>query len=123
MAVTIATRPSKMDGCWATWDEKAEEVIIRTQMSQPGVAKVRRIATGISRVANVSRTFKAEDYANFKLWFDVNCQQGVLPTRMMTPYGAEEVWRFTEAPQITWLEPTAFSVTAKIEHLPVWDGL
>jgi hypothetical protein len=112
-----------MDGCWASWDEQQQANTIRTDMSQTGSTKVRRVSTGIARNANVSRTFKAEDYDAFMEWYNVNCQMGVVPTRIITPYQKEEVWRFTEAPKITWIEPTAFAVTAMFEHLPVWDGL
>ena len=123
MAVTIGTRPADLDGCWATWSEQQEPNVIRTQMDAPGYTKVRRRTTGISRVANVARNFDAKDYDDFMRWFNVLCQQGVIPTRIMTPYGKEEVWRITEAPQITWIDPNVFSVKVQIEQQPAWAGL
>ena len=123
MAITIAARPAALDGCWSSWSEKQEPNILRTEMDLAGATKVRRRTTGITRIANVGRVFEAKYYDDFLRWFNVNCQQGVLPTRMKTPYLVEEVWRFTEAPEISWLETKAFSVTATIEQLPVWRGL
>ena len=123
MAVTIGTRPATIDGCWASWNEKQQSNIIRTEMDQTGSVKVRRRSTGISRVANVTRNFPADKYSDFVNWFNVVCQGGVLPTRVTTPYGADEVWRFTEPPQITWLDPKAFSVSCTIEQIPAWEGL
>ena len=122
MAITIATRPASIDGCWASWTEKAEPVVIRTEM-EDGTMKVRRRSTGKIRVANVSRAFEAKDYQAFQDWFTVACQQGVLPTRVVTPYGAEEVWRFTEAPEISWLDKKAFAVSCTMEQLAGWDKL
>jgi len=123
MAITIGTRPASLDGCWASWQEKQQPNVIRTDMDQPGNVKVRRRTTGISRVANVSVTLEATKYQDFLTWFNVACQGGVLPTRVTTPYGADEVWRFTEPPQISWIDPKAFSVTAQIEQLPAYRGL
>ena len=122
MAIKIGTRPASIDGCWASWSEKAQPVVIRTDM-EDGTVKVRRRSTGKLRVANVSRTFDAKDYQAFQDWFTVACQQGTIPTRVMTPYGKEEVWRFTEAPQINWVDPKAFDVTCAIEQLSGWEKL
>jgi hypothetical protein len=122
MAITIGTRPASIDGCWASWTEKAEPVVIRTNM-EDGTIKVRRRSTGKLRVASVSRTFPATEYQAFQDWFTVACQQGVIPTRVMTPYGKEEVWRFTEAPQISWADPKAFNVTCALEQLSGWETL
>ena len=122
MAIQIATRTVNMDGCWASWDEKAETNVIRTTMDD-GTIKVRRRGTGKIRTATVSRNFNSKDYDSFQLWFNVACKQGVIPTRMMTPYGKDEVWRFAEPPAINWIEPGAFSVACTIEQLPGWDKL
>ena len=123
MAVTIGTRPASLDGCWASWDEKQEPNTIRTSMEAAGYVKVRRRTTGIMRVAQVKRNFEAKDYDDFVSWFNVACQGGVVPTRMKTPYGKDEVWRFSEPPSISWIEPKAFSVSCSIEQLPAWSSL
>ena len=123
MAVTIATRPASIDGCWATWDEKQEPNTIRTTMESAGYVKVRRRTTGVSRVANVSRNLESKYYDDFVSWFNVACQGGVLPTKVMTPYGKEEVWRFIEPPTIKWIDSGVFSVDVQIEQLPAYRGL
>ena len=123
MAVTIATRPAALDGCWSTWSEKQNPNIIRTTMDLPGAVKVRRRTTGITRYANIGRNFEAKHYQDFLNWFNVACQQGVLPTRIKTPYQKEEVWRFTEPPEITWVEPGVFTVSIAAEQLPAWRNL
>ena len=123
MAIQIGTRPASLDGCWASWDEKQEPNTIRTDMEATGYVKVRRRTTGIMRVAQVKRNFEAKDYDAVLDWFNVACQGGVIPTRMTTPYGKEEVWRFTEPFSISWIDPKAFSVSATIEQLPSWSSL
>ena len=123
MAVQIGTRPASLDGCWASWNEKQEPNTIRTNMENTGYMKVRRRTTGIMRVAQVSRNFEAKDYDDVMDWFNVACQGGVIPTRVTTPYGKQEVWRFTEPLSINWIEPKAFSVSANLEQLPAWRGL
>ncbi len=123
MAVTIATRPLTIDGCWSSWDEVQQPNTIRTEMEVPGVVKVRRRTTGISRIANVTRNFESKYYDDFMAWFNTACQGGVLPTRVKNPQTVEEVWRFTEPPKITWLTQKAFNVACVIEQLPIWRGL
>ena len=123
MAVSIGTRPLTIDGCWASWQEKQDSNVVRTEMDAAGYTKVRRRTTGISRKANARRVLEAKHYDAFIDWFNVACQGGVLPTRMKTPQGKEEVWRFTEAPEINWIDPKAFEVSVKIEQLPAWRGL
>jgi len=119
MALSIATRPVNIDGCWAAWTEQARPDIIRTQMENNTV-KVRRRTTGNHRNAEVARTHAAEDYQGFIDWFNVACQQGILPTWIVTPYGVEEVWRFSEPPSISWKDPKAFEVQCKFEQLSGW---
>ena len=122
MTISIGTRPASLDGCWASWTERANPSVIRTEMSD-GTVKVRRRNTGKHRVATVARNFDAQDYQALQDWFTVACQQGVIPTRMTTPYGADEVWRFTQAPEISWLDPKAFTVSCNIEQLAGWESL
>lgn len=123
MALTIGTRPATIDGCWSSWDEEQQPNTIRTEMEVPGVVKVRRRTTGISRVASVTRNFKAEVYDDLMNWFNTACQGGVLPTHVKTPRGKEEVWRFSAPPKITWITEKAFNASCSIEQLPIWRGL
>ena len=122
MAITIVDFPTTIKNCVQSWNEKQAPNVMRTSMENQTV-KVRRRTTGIQRTANISITLKREQYQDFMTFFNVTCQQGVLPAYFTTPYGAKEAWRFTEAPQIDWIEPKAFSVTAVIEQLPAWRGL
>jgi hypothetical protein len=85
-----------------------------------GLPKVRRRYTGVYRKAEVDVSIKGEDYPSFLDWFNIYCQQGVLPTMMMTPYGAEEAWRFTEPPAYQWIQSNVVKISAKIERFPGW---
>ena len=123
MAIVIGTRPASLDGCWSTWSEKQEPNTIRTEMEQVGETKVRRRSTGIYRKANVGRNFKSDIYHDFMLWFNVASQMGVVPTRVITPYLEEEVWRFVSAPEVSWISSTVFSASCELEQLPAWRSL
>jgi hypothetical protein len=117
--VPYAVRPAALDGCWASWSEQQQTNMLRTQMDS-GAIKVRRRTTGITRVAQVSVSMPATKYAAFMGWFNLNCQQGVLPTMMCTPQCNEELWRFVNPPAITWVNKDVFTATCDIERLPGW---
>jgi hypothetical protein len=117
--VPHAVRPAFLDGCWASWSEQQQQNLLRTQMDS-GAIKVRRRTTGIRRVAQVSVSMPAKQYDSFMGWYNVNCQQGVLPTPMCTPQCKEELWRFVEAPQISWVSKDVFTASATIERMPGW---
>jgi hypothetical protein len=85
-----------------------------------GAIKVRRRTTGIMRVAQVSVSMTADKYDSFMGWYNVSCQQGVLPTMMCTPQCFDELWRFVEAPQINWISKDVFTASCQIERLPGW---
>ena len=119
MALTIAVRPAELDGCWGTWSETDVDNVIRTDMDS-GTIMSRRRFTGTVRKAAVSVRLHAKLYNNFMRWFRVNCRAGAIPTKMITPYGAEEVWAFAAPPQIDWIDPNVFSVTADIYQLSGW---
>jgi hypothetical protein len=117
--VPYAARPATLDGCWASWSEQQQTNMLRTQMDS-GAVKVRRRTTGITRVAQVSVSMAATKYAEFMKWFNVNCQQGVMPTLMCTPQCKEELWRFVNPPAITWVTKDVFTASCEIERLPGW---
>ena len=123
MAITIGARPADIDGCWGSWEEKQDPNVIRTDMEATGYVKVRRRTTGITRRANVSRVFEAKHFDDVMRWFNVDCQGGVRPTRIVTPTKKEEVWRFTEPFTISWVGPDAFQASVMIEQLPAYRGL
>lgn len=117
MAIQIGTRPASISGCFQTWNETQVSNVIRTDMDNLTV-KVRRRTTGIFRQAEASVTLKADVYDDFVKWFNVDCQQGAVPTRVMMPNGREEVWRFSEPPAIEWVQHNVFRATVKLERLP-----
>ena len=121
--IQIGQRPLSLDGCMASWTEKQEPNIIRTAMEN-GTIKVRRRTTGIHKQISCTVTLTAEKYDDFMEWFNIDSQQGVIPTRIKRPQdGVEIVVRFREAPQVEWLQSNAFMVTMQFEQLPGWDGL
>lgn len=124
-AITVAARPISIDGCFSSWSEMDKPQIIRSEMDF-GTIKVRRRTTSSIWTIEASVVLKAELYDDFQTWFRVNCQAGVLPTRIKRPQdGKELVARFTEAPTISWpeLEKGAFQAACKFEQLPEWRTL
>ena len=99
----LADRPIDLTGCWAKWQEKSFDQLVRTNMDT-GEPKVRRRFTRTVRSAKVQVNYTKEDYYLFLEWFD-NCRQGVLPTKMIEPSGVESVWRFATVPQYDWIDP------------------
>lgn len=120
MTIQIGARPASISGCFQTWNETQVANTIRTEMEN-GTIKVRRRTTGIFRQADVSVTLQGDQYQDFVDWWNVNCQQGAIPTYVVTPYGAEEVWRIAEPPAIEWIQAgqkPAFRASMKLERLP-----
>jgi hypothetical protein len=122
---TVANRPSEIRGCLQTFSESTLENTVRSQMENNSLIKVRRRTTAVVRVADATVTVTQVEVAYWKNWFEVACQGGVLPTRIITPYGKEEIWRFSAPLAITWGQgPSqgqhAATITMKLEQLPVW---
>jgi hypothetical protein len=119
--VTYVDRPISLSGCWGSWDEADQPVIIRSAM-EDGIVKVRRRFTGVYRVANVTVALPSSKLAAFMSWFRLDCQQGVVPTTMFDPLGVEGVWRFTQAPQVAYMEPgvKGVRISCIIEQQPGW---
>ena len=115
----LADRPINLSGCWAKWQEKSFDQLVRTNMDT-GEPKVRRRFTRTVRSAKVQVNYTKDDYYLFLEWFD-NCRHGVLPTKMTEPSGVESVWRFATVPQYDWIDPRVVSVTVNIEQLPAWQ--
>ena len=121
-SVTVVARPSTLDGCWASWEEEEQPSVVRSDMEAGGIVKVRRRYTGVSRKAAVSVALKAELYLDFLKWWG-DTLRGVFPTRVMTPYKKQEVWRFTAPPKISWDDARVFTVSCELEQLPAWRNL
>ena len=123
--IQIAERPASIDGCMQTWAEHDEAQVMRSSMDT-GTIKVRRRFTGVVWLVDATVTLDAELYPDFRDWFRINCQSGVLPTRVKTPQGIEVVMRMREPPVIDWSidpAPIAFRATVLLEQLPEWAGL
>jgi hypothetical protein len=122
--VAYATRPDELSGCWSTWSEQDVPTTIRSSMDN-GEPKVRRRFTGVLRRAQVSVNCPDYDVQNYMYWFRTLCQQGLMPTAMVSPAGVEAVWRFVEPPVVQWGAPGSGMavVSATIERLPGWQEL
>jgi hypothetical protein len=121
----VANRPTNVSGCLQTFNETQLENVVRSQSDNNAVVKVRRRTTAAVRVADASVTVKQSDVALWKNWFETACQGGVLPTYFKTPYGTEELWRFSAPLSITWGQGPmpgqhAATITMKLEQLPAW---
>jgi hypothetical protein len=121
----VANRPTNVSGCLQTFNESQLENVVRSQSDNNTTVKVRRRATAAVRIADASVTVKQSEVALWKDWFEIACQGGVLPTYFKTPYGVEELWRFSGPLSITWGQgPKAGShvatITMKLEQLPNW---
>jgi hypothetical protein len=126
MAIQIASRPASIDGCMQTWSEHDEIKVVRSEM-ETGMVKVRRRFTGSIWLIDASVTLEARLYDAFRDWFRVNCQGGVLPTRVKRPQdGKEVVVRFSAPPAYDWsIDPgaAAFRVSMTFEQMPEWATL
>ena len=97
----IGTRPPELSGCWKTWDEQDVDTNLRTEMDA-GAVHTRRRFTGRSRLVKVTVTLPAALWDKFDTWYQVNQRQGSIPTYVMTPYGAEEIFQFVGPPAYSW---------------------
>lgn len=123
--INIATRPASIDGCFQTWSEADKSQVVRSEMDF-GTIKVRRRTTGVIWTIEATVVLKAEQYEDFQQWFRIACGAGTWPTRIKRPKDAKEVVaRFSEPPQIQWLdmEKKAFRASCKFEQLPEWKAL
>lgn len=123
--ITIASRPSSLDGCFSQWSEQDAAATLRSEMDLGGFTKVRLRTTDAGLAINASVTLVASLEADFLSWFRVNCARGLWPTRVKRPDGTEIVARFTAAPQITYPErdKSNFTAACTLEQLPAWRDL
>lgn len=125
MTTTVAARPSTITGCMQTWSEKGTPNVLRSNMESLTV-KVRRRTTAIITNIDCAVTLEAEVYDDFKNWYEVACQGGVLPTHIRRPNGGVEiVARFSSPPLIEWvgIAAEAFRATMTFEILPEYKYL
>jgi len=125
MAITIASRPASLDGCWQNWSERDAPAVLRSEMEMGGFTKTRLRTTAAAWLVEASVTLDSALYDDVQRWFRQDCILGSLPTRVKRPNGAEVVVRFTAPPTITFpqAEPGAMVVAATFERLPAWASL
>ena len=116
----VADRPPQLDGCWSSWSESQTDNVVKSTMDS-GVVKTRPRFTGIQRRAEVSVRLKAEFYKDFMGWFNSFQRQGAIPTRVVTPYGDEEIWQFMTPPRINWPEPSYFEASTELYQQSGWN--
>jgi len=115
----MAERPPTLDGCWSTWSETQTDNVTKSQMDS-GVVKTRRRFTGIQRRAQVTVKMRSEFYQDFQDWYNVYQRQGSIPTRVKTPYGAEEIWMFVAPPVFDWVDANMFKVSTELYQQSGW---
>jgi hypothetical protein len=114
----IANRPGAL-GCFASWDEQQNDNVIKST-AEDGTVKFRRRFTGKNRRASASVRIPAEYYDDFVFWYDVSQRQGSIPTRIITPYGAEEVWQFIAPPVYKWIDANVVEVSCNLYQGSNW---
>ena len=119
MAVKWGPRPVGFDGCWSSWADQDTDVVLRSEM-ETGFIKTRRRFTGRYRTAQVERAFHADMYEKIRDWFVVYCDQGLLPTPVITPYKKVEMWGFSEPPIFDWPDANVFRIKCGLYQLPAW---
>ena len=122
----LGQRPASLPGCWKTFSETTLPNTIRSQAEYSHPIKVRRRSTAAVRTADATVVLKQDQVADFIDWFEVRCQGGAIPTKIIHPDGTEQVWRFSNPPVIQWgigVKPGSHyaSITCKLEALPGWN--
>jgi hypothetical protein len=116
----VATRPS-IFGCLQTFKLSYKESVIRSEAENSAYIKVRRRTTAPIKIADCSLTVLAQNVETFMQWYEVGCRCGAVPTRIRVPPNSyEQIWRFSSAPQIDWIDPGAAQISWSMEKLPAW---
>ena len=113
MAITVGARPVGLSGCWSKWSENDIDNTVRSEFEN-GKLKVRRRYTGRARIVKAAVTLPKAQYQSFINWWEVNQKQGSVATKVITPYGTEEVFQWTKPPSISWVGGGA-AFTASVE--------
>ena len=122
----LGQRPAAISGCFQTWSESSLPNLIRSQAEYSHPIKVRRRSTAAVRTADASVVVRQAEIADWQDWFEVRCQGGAIPTKIIHPNGTEQIWRFAEPPVIQWgigvkSGQHYASITCKLEALPGWN--
>jgi hypothetical protein len=117
-----AQRPAAISGGLQTWTEsQAEGSVARSAGEDGQTIKVRRRVTIPIRIGQATVTVKAEEVAEWRDWYEIRCQGGVLPTKFrMPPTCEEELWRFSTPLTYDWIDKNACRISFSLEQLPQW---
>jgi hypothetical protein len=123
-AGTVASRPLQIDGGLQTFSVAADEkATVRSQMDDAQTIKTRRRVTRAIKNAQATVTVRGADVQHWEAWYDVNCQNGMLPTRFkIPPLCEEQIWRFSTPLAMSWSNADAQScqISFGLEKLPQW---
>lgn len=111
---TTAARPGELHGCWQSWQETQVDNVVKTEFEN-GAVRTRRRFTGKQRIINASVTYPKNLYDKFMDWFNINQQQGAVPTFVKDPLGNEITVQWLAPPNINWLSGAiAFSAQVRM---------
>lgn len=97
--------------------ERFADTVLRTAM-EAGAAKTRRRFTAAPRQIEVTFRVNAAQAAIFKSFFEETTAGGALPCDWVHPReGTSAEFRFVEAPRVSAVTGTLFSVAVKLEQM------
>lgn len=100
------------------YQERFADTVLRTVM-EAGAAKTRRRFTAAPRQIEVTFRVNAAQAATFKSFFEETTAGGALPFDWVHPReGTAAEFRFVEAPRVSAVTGTLFSVAVKLEQMP-----
>lgn len=122
---TVVERPHGVTGCLQSFsDTTADGAVLRSNMQSGQTVKVRRVSTREIQTGQATVVVPTADVFAWRDWHRVRCKSGVLPTKFIMPWGAEEIWRFSSKPTYEWIRgvrgAVACRITFQIEQLPQW---
>ncbi len=100
------------------YQERFADTVLRTAM-ETGAAKTRRRFTAAPRQIEMTFRVNAAQAAILKTFFEETTAGGALPFDWMHPReGTSAEFRFVEAPRVSAVTGTLFSIAIKLEQMP-----
>jgi len=100
------------------YQERFAETVLRTAMDA-GAAKLRRRFTAAPRQIEVTFRMTAAQVAVLRSFYEETTAGGALPFDWVHPReGTAAEFRFVEAPRVSAVTGTLFSVAVKLEQMP-----
>jgi len=100
------------------YQERFADTVLRTAM-ETGVAKTRRRFTAAPRQMEVTFRVNAAQAAMLKTFFEDTTAGGAFPFDWAHPReGTSAEFRFVEAPRVSAVTGTLFSIAIKLEQMP-----